>query len=136
MSNLIAKTAAAALVTAMTVGAGMVAAPTPAAASEHCKGVYINVSNPSGATVKVIDIDYWDSSAGRWRSEPVKNRVLRAGENWSWRKRLEGVGAERTKLRIEYRTYIGKTLKKWSKKKSVVTGSKVCHRNSRWNVKI
>ena len=70
MTTKIAKTAAAALVAAMTAGAGLIAAaPTPAEASEHCKGVYINVANPSGATVKVIDID----AQGRVR---LSRRVL------------------------------------------------------------
>ena len=136
MTNAIIKTAAVALVGAMTLGAGMMAAPAPAEASEHCKGVYINVANPNGATVKVIDIDYWDESAGRWRSEPVKNRVLRKGESWSWRKRLEKVGAENTKLRVEYRVYIGKTFNKWSKKKAKVTNTRKCTRNMSWNVNI
>lgn len=136
MTNLIVKTSAAALLAAMAIGSGLVAAPTPAQASEHCKGVYINVSNPSGKTVKVIDIDYWDESANKWRSELVKNRVLRKGESWSWRRKLERVGAENTRLRIEYRTYIGKRFKKWSGKKKAVTGLRKCKRNMRWNINI
>lgn len=136
MPNLIVKTGAAALVAAMAIGAGLATAPTPAQASEHCKGVYINVSNPGGKTVKVIDIDYWDESAGRWRSEPVKNRVLRKGESWSWRRTLEKVGAENTRIRVEYRVYKGKTFDKWSGVKRKTTRTRKCTRNMRWNISI
>ena len=136
MTNLIAKTAAVALVAAATFGTGLMTTTTPADASEHCKGVHITVNNPSGATIKVIDIDYYDASSRRWKSEPVKNRTLRAGQTWTWKKRLENVAAERTKVRVEYRVFLGKTFNKWSKKKSVTLGPRTCTRNMTWRFSI
>ena len=136
MTKMIAKTAATALVAALTFGAGMAATTTAAQASEHCKRVHISVSNPTGAPVKVIDIDYYDFGKRGWRKEGVKNRVLRRGQVWTWKKRLEKVGAERTAVRIKYRTYIGKTFNKWSKVQTVTSRTRVCHHNSTWKFRI
>lgn len=130
MTNMITKTACAAFVAAATIAAGLGATATPANASEHCKKVYIEVSNPSGPAIKVIDVDYWDSSAGKWRSKAIKNRDIQPGQSWSWRKRLEKVGGESTKLRIKYRVYIGKKFNKWSKVQRHTTGSQVCNRGA------
>jgi len=89
------KTFAAVLVTA-TVGA---AVPSVASASEHCKNVYIEAINKTGAKIKILDIDYADT--GKWRSEPTKNRTLNKNQSWSWKKRLERVNNESTRVRID-----------------------------------
>ena len=136
MTNMFAKTACAALLTAMTFGAGISASTTHAEASEHCKKVYIQVTNSAGPTIKVIDVDYWDSSAGKWRSKAIKNRAIHSGQAWSWRKRLEKVGSERTKLRIKYRIYLGKKFNKWSKVQTRTTGSKFCTRGTSFHTDI
>ncbi|MEP3599682.1 MAG: hypothetical protein ABJN26_07210, partial [Stappiaceae bacterium] len=53
--------------------AGMmnVASVTPADASEHCKKVYIQVTNNTGAPIKMVDLDYRDYGSRKWRSEPT-----------------------------------------------------------------
>ena len=136
MSRIFPKTAGAAMIAALACASGLTAGTTPAQASEHCKGVHITVDNPAGSTIKVIDIDYWDESAQRWRSKAIRDRTLKAGESWTWTKRLEGVAAENTALRIKYRVYIGKTFNKWSDTQRVVQGTRKCHRNMAWHFSI
>lgn len=136
MTCFITKTAAVALVATVAMGAGLMATTTPADASEHCKGVHITVDNPAGSTIKVVDIDYWDESSQRWRSKAIKNRTIRPGQSWSWTKRLNGVAAESTAVRIEYKVYIGKTFNKWSKVQSTVQGMRTCRNHMAWHFSI
>lgn len=78
----------------------------PAAASEHCRNVYVKVTNNTGDKVKVIDLDYFDyglGKKGRWRSEPTKNEVIAKNQVYQVTRRLENVKAEYTRIRIKYR---------------------------------
>ncbi|MDH3241762.1 MAG: hypothetical protein OEO83_13975 [Alphaproteobacteria bacterium] len=78
----------------------------PAAASEHCRDVYVKVTNKTGDKVKIIDLDYFDyglGKKGRWRSEPTKNEVVPKNQVYQTTRRLENVKAEYTKIRIKYR---------------------------------
>ncbi len=100
-------------------------------ASEHCKKVRINISNQTGQTVQVYDIDYYDFGSGVWRSEPTKNRILNHGGGWTYKKRLEKVGAEQTQVRVQYRTARDG---KWKDKHASVSATAVCYKNSAYNV--
>ena len=80
--------------------------PVSAAASEHCKDVYVKVTNNTGGKVKIIDLDYYDYGLGKkggWRSEPIKNEVIGKNKVWQATRRLENVKAEDTRIRIKYR---------------------------------
>ncbi len=117
------------LAAAVTLSAASV--PDFAEASEHCKKVRIQISNQTGDTVQVYDIDYFDYSAGRWRSEATKNRILNNGGGWTYKKRLEKVGAEQTKIRIQYRTARNG---KWKDKHASVSAPAVCYNGSTYNI--
>lgn len=130
----LAKPLTKALTLAAVVGVSALAAPTLAAASEHCKNVYIKVVNSTGGEVKIIDLDYQDYGSGKWESEPTKNRVIGAGQVWAFKKRLERVGGEKTRIRIDYRAKERRLLSKWSKVRNGYSGSKTCYDGSSFEV--
>ena len=131
MTHTLTRKMLAPMIIASALGAGGSLVPVAADASENCKRVYIEAINKTGKTIKVIDIDYYDYGAKRWRTEMVKNRILRSGESWSWRKNLEGVNAEETRVRIEYRTKKrGRKVFVWSKVKRTRSAKKTCARGS------
>ena len=122
------------LMAAAVIGSAAALMPGVAEASEHCKRVYIEAINKTGKTVKVVDIDYYDYGSKKWRSEPTTNRILRNGESWSWRKRLERVNGEKTVVRIEYRTKTGKKIIRWSKKKRANSTKQVCNHGDAFKI--
>jgi len=97
---------AAVAVAAIVATAAWTTGPVSAAASEHCKDVYVKVTNNTGGKVKIIDLDYYDYGIGKnggWRSEPIKNEVIGKDKVWQATRRLENVKAEDTRIRIKYR---------------------------------
>ena len=64
-------------------------------AGAHCKNVYVSAINKTGATIKIIDMDYYDPAYSKWRSEPTKNQLIPAGRNWQETRRLERVNAKK-----------------------------------------
>jgi len=81
--------------------------------AKSCRNVHVEVRNQTGKSIKMVDLDYWDSESEKWRSEPVRNEVIKNGHTWQENRNLEFVNNQPVKLRVEY-----KTLKwsKWSKK--------------------
>ncbi len=109
----------------------------PAYAGKHCKNVYVSALNKSGAKIKVIDMDYYDSAYNKWRSEPTRNEVIPAGKNWQESRRLEKVNAQATKIRIRYRKAKSKGLTKWSAKvHKAYSSSSVCGNGSTYHISL
>ena len=82
--------------------AASVIAPSPASA-RSCHDANIVVINRTGAPIEVYDIDYFDDSQARWRSERIRDRVIGHGQSWVFERKLEGVGGEHTYMKVEYR---------------------------------
>lgn len=100
------KAAALSLAAAAAIGLATFAAPTTAAAQEGCRRFNITVVNNTGLAAQVRRMRYWDPSAQRWRNEQVRNRILDvagAGARTTYTENLGRVGAERTRLIVEYR---------------------------------
>ena len=92
-----------------------------------CKDVSIRANNRTGKEVKIIDVDFYDYVNNRWRSKVIKNEKVSKGKTWSKTLRLQKVGGDKTKLKIQYRVNSGgKLFKKWSKVINQETGSKNC----------
>lgn len=105
------KTTIAAVLAAMTVtlSAASASADLPRwirfvpAGLDICEDVTIEVTNIGDEPVLVYDIDYYDSAAGRWRSEPTRNFVLAPGESTSVTRNLESVENAETRVGINFR---------------------------------
>jgi hypothetical protein len=82
--------------------AALSAAATGAAAAASCKHVKLQVLNSTGSSIRLVDIDYYDASTKRWRSEPTTNRVLDPGERHGDIRNLEGVRDHSVKVRAVY----------------------------------
>lgn len=93
-----ATTAAALIATA----AALSAAATGAASAATCKKVKLQVLNSTGSSIRLVDIDYYDASTRKWRSEPTVNRVLDPGERHGDVRNLERVGGHSVKVRAKY----------------------------------
>lgn len=92
-----------------------------------CKNVSVKAFNRTGAEIKIVDVDFYDYENKRWRSKVVKNKVIAKGESWSKKLRLQKVGGDKTKVRIQYRIKTGRGLfKKWSKVKNQASPTKTC----------
>jgi len=136
MTNILKTAIRMPLIAAAILGGASAMTTTAANASEHCKKVYIEAINNTGKAIKIIDLDYYDYGSKKWRSEPTKNRVVYPGQSWSWRSRLEKVGGEKTRIRVEYRTATGKRINKWSKVQSKKSSKATCSRGSAYTVTI
>lgn len=102
--------------------------PNPAQA-KNCKKVHLQVNNQTGKTIKIIDLDYWDTESEKWRSEPVRNTVVKNNRAWQKTRRLEHVHNQNVKIRVEYRkAKWNKFLKRvsWSKKQKYISSPKKC----------
>ena len=113
------------------LGLALALGGSAANASEHCKDVTITVVNQTGNGAQVYDMQYYDFGAGKWRNEVTRNRVLGTGQSWSYRKRLEKVGAERTQIKIKYRTASGG---KWKVKHQAFSATSTCYRGSTYRI--
>lgn len=109
--------------------------------AKSCRNVHLEVKNQTGKSIKMVDLDYWDSESEKWRSEPVRNEVIKNGRTWQENRNLEFVNNQPVKIRVEY-----KTLKwhKWSKKwkwalrKSRFTtrNAKTCTKNTEYIISL
>ncbi len=92
-----------------------------------CKGVTVRARNRTGKEIKIIDVDFYDYQNKRWRSKIIRNQKISDGKTWTKKLRLQKVGGDKTKVRVQYRVKTGGGLfKKWSKVVSRETGAKVC----------
>lgn len=92
-----------------------------------CKDVSVRATNRTGKEIKIIDVDFYDYINQRWRSKIIKNKKVANGRTWVKKLRLQKVGGDKTKLRVQYRVNERSGLfNKWSKVKNRITGSKTC----------
>jgi len=95
--------------------------------SASCKNVTIKVRNQTGYDIKIIDIDFYDYVNNRWRSKIVKNTEVKKNKSWSKKLRLQKVGGDKTRVKIQYRVKNkGGLFKKWSEVINRETGAKTC----------
>jgi hypothetical protein len=95
--------------------------------SAGCKDVTVKVRNQTGYDIKIIDVDFYDYMNDRWRSKIVKNTKVNKGKSWTKKLRLQKVGGDKTRVKIQYRVKNqGGFIKKWSKVVSRETGAKIC----------
>lgn len=71
--------------------------------SEGCKDVSIEAFNRTGGTIKIVDVDFYDFQQDLWRSKVTRNRDVASGQVWQWKTKLQKVGGDQTRLRIQYR---------------------------------
>lgn len=103
--------------------------------AKSCRNVHLEVRNQTGKSIKMIDLDYWDSESEKWRSEPVRNEVIKNGHTWQENRNLEFVNNQPVKIRVEYRTLKWHKFSKkwkWAMKKSSLTmkNPKTCTKNT------
>ena len=119
--------AIATLVIVSTLGA------TPAFA-KACKHVHIEVKNQTGAKVKIVDLDYWDTESEKWRSKSVRNEQINHNRTWQKRFNLGRVNGQDVKIRIEYRKQKwNRVFKKWmysGKLYKTISAEKRCTKNA------
>ncbi len=109
------------------------------AEAKSCRKVHLEVNNRTGKTIKVIDLDYWDTESEKWRSEPVRNEVIKNKRAWQETRNLEHVHNQRVKVRVEYRmAKWNKFLKRttWSKKKRYIAPAKKCTKRADFSMTI
>jgi len=95
--------------------------------SAGCKDVSVKATNRTGKEIKIIDVDFYDYINKRWRSKIIRNQKVSIGKTWSKKLRLQKVGGDKTKIRVQYRVRDRRgLLKNWSDVLSRETGSKVC----------
>lgn len=80
--------------------------------TEGCKDVHIAATNSTGKAIKIIDVDFYDYEQNLWRSKVTKNTEVAPGRMWQWTTKLQKVGGDQTRLRIQYRKRNGNG---WSK---------------------
>jgi len=102
-----------------------------------CKDVAVKAVNRTGAEIKIVDVDFYDFENKRWRSKVIKNKVIAKGKSWSKKLRLQKVGGDKTKVKIQYRVKTGRGIfKKWSKVKSRVSPVRTCQRGTKFSTKL
>ena len=95
--------------------------------SAGCKDVSVKATNRTGKEIKIIDVDFYDYINKRWRSKIIRNQKVKNGKTWSKKLRLQKVGGDKTKVRVQYRVRDRRGLfNNWSDVLNRETGSKVC----------
>ncbi len=119
------------LSTALPILAGTVT-PAEAFLRRSCKDVYVTVQNDTGKPIKVIDLDYWDPSSDKYRSEFIPNERIPNGQPWQETRNLEQIDQMKTHIRVEYRKPLSNG--KWSKKYTKKSSSAVCQKNGSYTI--
>ena len=102
-----------------------------------CKDVSVRATNRTGKEIKIIDIDFYDYVNKRWRSKIIKNTKVANGKTWHKTLRLQKVGGDKTKVKVQYRVRDNHSfLNKWSKVKNRVTEAKTCRADSTFSTEI
>lgn len=104
-------------------------APSQAFA-KNCKKVHLQIANQTGKTIKVRDVDYWDSESEKWRSIAVKNTQINPGLIWQDTRTLAHVYNQSVKIKVKYSTRekgkIFKNNNKWVKANPFISSSQMC----------
>lgn len=101
--------------------------------AKNCRKVYLQVSNATGAPIKIRDLDYYDTESEKWRSIAVKNEVIGANAVWQETRTLAHVNNQKVKLKVKYSTK-GKHF--WKMHKPYVSGSQMCSKGAAYRVTI
>ncbi|MGR8936101.1 MAG: hypothetical protein ACU837_17245 [Gammaproteobacteria bacterium] len=105
--------------------------------SAACKDVSVSAANRSGKEIKIIDIDFYDYVNKRWRSKIIKNTPVANGKTWTKTLRLQKVGGDKTKVKVQYRVRDNHGLiNKWSEVNNKVTESKICRAGTTFSTEI
>jgi hypothetical protein len=116
-----------------TYTAKIIAFPSPDF-TPSCKDVVVQAKNRTGKQIKIVDVDFYDYENKRWRSKVVKNTKIAHGKNWTKRFRLQKVGGDKTRVRIQYRIRDNHSpLNPWSKVIDKKTSAKTCEQGSRFS---
>ncbi len=95
--------------------------------SAACKDVSVRATNLTGKEIKIIDVDFYDYVNKRWRSKIIKNQKVANGKTWTKKLRLQKVGGDKTKIKVQYRIKDNHSIiNKWSKVMNRETGAKTC----------
>lgn len=92
--------------TALLIAAGMMMSGT-AAAGDNCKNFTINITNQSGYQVKVTKVQYRDYDKNKWRKEALTQKILQNNVNWPWKRNLEHVDNDLTRIKVSYKEKYG-----------------------------
>ncbi|MGY6276769.1 hypothetical protein [Methylomonas sp. MgM2] len=116
------------------IGALLLAIASSQVQAKNCRKVHLEVRNQSGHPIKFVDLDYWDSESEIWRSEPVRNVVIKNNRSWQETRTLERVYKQDVKIRAEYKTgKWNKLLKRWVwslRKSRAVSAPQQCVKNT------
>jgi hypothetical protein len=107
--------------------------------AKTCRKVHLEVNNRTGKNIKILDLDYWDTESEKWRSEPVRNEMIRNNRVWQETRNLEHVHNQNVKIRVEYRVAKwNKFLKRttWSKKQRYLANPKKCTKGADFTMTI
>lgn len=105
--------------------------------SASCKDVSVKVTNRTGKEIKIVDVDFYDYVNKRWRSKVIKNEKVSNGSTWSKKLRLQKVGGDKTRVKIQYREKIGKGLfNKWSEVVNRETEAQTCRAGSAFSAEL
>jgi hypothetical protein len=105
--------------------------------SAGCKDVSVRVTNRTGKQIKLVDVDFYDYVNRRWRSKIIKNTEISNGRSWSKKLRLQKVGGDKTRVKIQYRVKSGNGLfTKWSKVINRETQVQTCHTGSKFSTEL
>lgn len=105
--------------------------------SAACKDVTVRATNRTGKEIKIIDVDFYDYINKRWRSKIIRNQKVSNGKTWSKNLRLQKVGGDKTKVKVQYRVKDDHSwINKWSEVKNQVTGSKTCKAGTTFSTEI
>lgn len=102
-----------------------------------CEDVTVRATNRTGREIKIIDVDFYDYQNGHWRSNAIKNKKVASGGTWSKQLRLQKVGGDRTKVRIQYRVKDEHSLlNPWSKVINRETGDQTCRKGTTFSASL
>ncbi len=102
--------------------------------SPGCKDVRIVGKNKTGKKIKVVDIDFYDYQKNGWRSKNTWNKKLENGETFDRKYRLQKVGGDATKVKIQYKVHEGGW--KWSRMLSSSSSKRTCRDGMVFNIDI
>lgn len=86
--------------------------------SDACKDVDLRITNALSGEKKIIAVQFWSSSDGKWRYEGLDNKVVQSGDYATWTPNLSYSKNDHiTHWKIKYQYFQGYNewgVKKWS----------------------
>lgn len=120
------------------IGFCLMATNTAFAWGDKCSNVVITLTNATADEIKVTKFEYYDYTAGKWRTESMfgvdGHQKIEPGKSWTKTQDLEHVKNDKTKFKVTYESHIGGT--KWGPPVSKTTSDFTCADNIRKEVLI